>query len=254
MGKQFEGKVALVTGAASGIGRATALAFGMYGAKVVVSDLDVEGGAATVRMIKQSDGDALFVKSDVSKSSDVQALVQTTAHTYGRLDMACNNAGIGGTQATIADYPEEDWRRVVDINLISVFLCLKYEIPEMLKQGAGAIVNMSSILGSVAFANSSAYVAAKHGIIGLTQTATLEYAAQGIRVNAICPGFIATPMLDHAGMTQGSDLYQMLVNLHPIKRLGKPEEVAEAAVWLCSDAASFVNGASLFVDGGYITQ
>lgn len=254
MGKQFEGKVALVTGAASGIGRAAALAFGIYGAKVVVSDVAVEGGAATVRLIKQSGGDALFVKCDVSSSEDVQALVHTAVQTYGHLDFAFNNAGIEGTQAPIQDSPEDMWRRVIGINLIGVFLCLKHEIPQMVKQGNGAIVNMSSILGSVGFANASAYVAAKHGVLGLTKTAALETAAQGIRVNAVCPGFIATPMLERGGMTEGSELRQMLVGLEPVKRLGKPEEVAETVIWLCSDAASFVNGTALFVDGGYIAQ
>lgn len=254
MGKQFDGKVALVTGASAGIGRACALAFGMYGAKVVVADVAVEGGAATVRMIKDSNGDALFVKCDVGKAADVEAMVNTTMKTYGRLDIACNNAGIEGTQALTADYPEEMWKRVIDINLTGVWLCLKFEIPQMLKQGDGRVVNMSSILGRVGFSNASAYVAAKHGVIGLTKTAAIEYSAQGIRVNAVCPGFISTPMLERGGMVEGTEMYNLVAGLHPIKRLGKPEEVAEAVVWLCSDAASFVSGASLFVDGGYVAQ
>ncbi len=179
MAKKFEGKVALVTGAGSGIGRACALAFALDGAKVVVSDVAVENGAATVRLIKSSDGDALFVKCDVSQSDQVEAMIKTTVQTYGRLDYACNNAGIEGTQALTADYPLDVWNRVIGINLNGVFLCMKYEIPQMLKQGAGAIVNMDSILGKVGFQSASAYVAAKHAVLGLTKTAAIEYAAQG---------------------------------------------------------------------------
>ncbi len=254
MAKKFEGKVALVTGAGSGIGRACALAFALDGAKVVVSDVAVENGAATVRLIKSSDGDALFVKCDVSQSDQVEAMIKTTVQTYGRLDYACNNAGIEGTQALTADYPLDVWNRVIGINLNGVFLCMKYEIPQMLKQGAGAIVNMDSILGKVGFQSASAYVAAKHAVLGLTKTAAIEYAAQGVRINAVCPGFIATPMLERGGMVEGTEMYQMVAGLHPIKRLGKPEEVAAAVIWLCSDEAAFVVGTGLLVDGGYVAQ
>ncbi len=178
----------------------------------------------------------------------------TTVETYGRLDYACNNARIEGTQSLTADYAEEIWNRVIAVNLTGVWLCTKYEIPQMLKQGGGAIVNMASILGMVGFANASAYVAAKHGIIGLTKTAAVEYATQGIRVNAVCPAFIYTPMLERAGMKEGTEPYTMIANLHPLKRMGTPAEVAEVAIWLCSDAASFVTGHAILVDGGYVAQ
>ena len=254
MAHSLAGKVAVVTGAGAGIGRATSLAFARDGARVVVSDIDRNGGEETVRLIVDAGGDAHFVAADTSNAGQIASLIDDTVARYGRLDYACNNAGIGGAQVPTADYPEEEWRRVLDINLTGVWLCIKYEIPRMLESGGGAIVNMSSILGTVGYANSVAYVAAKHGLIGLTQTAALEYATQGIRVNAVCPGFIATPMLERAGLLSNPELHQMLINLHPIKRLGKPEEVAEAVVWLCSDAASFVTGHALLVDGGYVAQ
>lgn len=250
----MDGKVAIVTGASSGIGRATALAFAREGAKVVVDDITAEGGEETVRMIRDGGGEAVFVRTDVSSSTEVEAMVNQAVETFGRLDYAVNNAGIGGALAPTADYPEDSWRRVLDINLTGVWLCMKYEIPQMLRVGGGAIVNMSSILGVVGFPHSAAYVAAKHGIIGLTQTAALEYATQGIRVNAICPGFIRTPMLERAGLLDDPEQYQMLVNLHPVQRLGTPEEVASAAIWLCSDGASFVTGHALLVDGGYVAR
>jgi NAD(P)-dependent dehydrogenase (short-subunit alcohol dehydrogenase family) len=254
MSGQFDSKVALVTGASLGIGRACALAFAREGAKVVIADVLIDAGEETVHLIKEAKGEAFFFKCDVSKSTDVEALVTTAVGTYGRLDYACNNAGIEGTQALTADYPEEIWNRVIAINLKGVWLCTKYEIPQMLKQGGGAIVNMASILGMVGFANASAYVAAKHGVIGLTKTAAIEYATQGIRVNAVCPGFIYTPMLERAGMKEGTELYTMVANLHPLKRMGTPAEVAEVVIWLCSDAASFVTGHAMLVDGGYVAQ
>lgn len=254
MANWFTGKAAVVTGAGSGIGRASALAFAREGAKVVVSDVAVQGGEETVRLIRAASGEALFVKCDVAQAVDVQALMQATVRAYGRLDYACNNAGIGGSSATTGDYTEEDWRKVIDVNLTGVWLCMRYELPLMLKQGGGAIVNMASILGKVGFANAPAYVAAKHGMIGLTETAAIEYATQNIRVNAVCPGFIYTPLLEQAGMQAGSDLHQQISNLHPMKRMGTSEEVAEAVVWLCSDAAAFVTGHALLVDGGYTAQ
>lgn len=250
----FKGNVAVITGAGSGIGRACALAFAEEGSKVVVADIAVADGEKTAAMIKAAGGDAVFVPCNVAKSVDVSALMTMALETYGRLDYACNNAGIGGPPLTSGDYSEEDWRAVIDVNLTGAWLCMKYELPIMLKQGKGAIVNMSSILGKVGFATAPAYVAAKHGLIGLTQTAALEYATQNIRVNAVCPGFIYTPLLEKAGMQIGSEMHTVISNLHPMKRMGTSEEIAGAVIWLCSDAASFVTGHSLMVDGGYTAQ
>ena len=250
----FSGNVALITGAGSGIGRACALAFAEEGSKVVVADIAVADGEKTAAMIKAAGGDAVFVPCNVAKSADVSTLMTMAIETYGRLDYACNNAGIGGPPLISGDYSEEDWRAVIDVNLTGAWLCMKYELPIMVKQGKGAIVNMSSILGKVGFATAPAYVAAKHGLIGLTQTAALEYATQNIRINAVCPGFIYTPLLEKAGMQIGSEMHTVISNLHPMKRMGTSEEVAGAVIWLCSDAASFVTGHSLMVDGGYTAQ
>lgn len=256
MTTQFDGKVALVTGAASGIGRATAVAFAQAGAKVVVADVGAEGGQETVRLIERDGGNARFVRCDVAHGAEVEALVRAAVEAYGGLDFAVNNAGIEGVMAATADYPEDVWRRVLDVNLTGPWLCMRAEIPQLHTRGGGAIVNMASILGVVGFANAAAYTAAKHGLIGLTQVAALEYAAQGIRVNAICPAFIETPMVMERGIAAGSHLEvrQQLEQLHPIGRLGKPEEIAAAALWLCSDGASFVTGHALLVDGGYTAR
>jgi len=249
----LEGKVALVTGGASGIGRATALAFAREGAKVVIADVAVEDGEETVRMIEESGGKAIFVETDVSQSDQVEALINKAVETYGRLDCVFNNAGIEGEQALTPDYTEENWDRVININLKGVWLGMKYEIPQMLKQGGGAIVNMSSVAGLVGFPSSPAYVASKHGILGLTKTAALEYATEGIRVNAVCPGVIRTPMVERA--TGGDpEVEAQFAAMEPVGRMGKPEEVAEAVVWLCSDAASFVTGHSMVVDGGLVAR
>jgi len=250
----MEGKVALVTGGSSGIGRATALAFTREGVKVVVSDVNVEGGEETVRLIKEAAGVARFVNADVSKATDAEAMVNKTIDTYGRLDCAFNNAGIAGRTGTLThEYLESAWDRVMGINLKGVWLCMKYEIPQMLKQGSGAIVNTSSAAGLVGFALDSIYSASKHGVVGLTKSAALQYAKKGIRVNAVCPATIRTPSAERT-ISESPDLEALAMERQPLGRFGTPEEVAEAVLWLCSDAASFVTGHAMAVDGGYIAQ
>lgn len=244
------GKVALVTGGGSGIGRQTCLVFCREGAKVVVSDVTVEGGEETVSLIKQAGGEATFMKADVAQAAEVEALVAKIVETYGRLDCAHNNAGIAGRSARVADDTEENWDRIFSINLKGVWLCLKYEIAEMLKQGGGAIVNTASGAGLIGVRRTGAYVASKHGVVGLTKTAALEYAKANIRVNAVCPGPIDTPMLRGAS----ERVIDAMAAAQPNGRLGQPQEIAEAVVWLCSDAASFVTGHPMPVDGGYVAQ
>jgi len=248
---EFSGKVAIVTGAASGIGRSCAQLYARDGARVSVTDVDEKGGQETVELIQAAGGEAIFIKTDVSKPNECQEMVKRTLDAYDRLDFACNNAGISGEQNMTADYSIEGWQKVININLNSVFYCMKYEIPEILKTG-GSIVNMTSILGRVGIAGSGAYAAAKHGVIGLTESAAIEYSAQGIRINSIGPGFISTPML--GGIDEDPETLDQLVALHPIGRLGKPEEVAEMVVWLSSERASFVTGAYYPVDGGYLSR
>lgn len=247
-------KVALVTGAGSGIGRATALAFSREGAKVVVADVTVEGGEETVSLVKKAGGEAIFVKTDVSKVAEVEALVNKTVSTYGRLDCAHNNAGIGGRMVPIIEDTEQNWDRVIAINLTGVWYCLKYEIPQMLKQGGGAIVNTASVAGLAGARRGGTYVASKHGVVGLTKTAALEYAKAGIRVNAVCPGPIDTPLF-RGGVDKPLPRFaEKMLQAQPGGRLGQPEEIAESVVWLCSDAASFVTGHAMTVDGGYMAQ
>jgi NAD(P)-dependent dehydrogenase (short-subunit alcohol dehydrogenase family) len=248
-----QGKIALVTGGGSGIGRATALALAKEGAKVAVSDIVVAGGEETVRMITTASGEATFIKTDVAKAAEVEALIKKVVEIYGRLDCAFNNAGIEGEMTTTVDCSEENFDRTIAVNLKGVWLCMKHEIPQMLKQGGGAIVNTASVAGLVGFQGASAYVASKHGVNGLTKTAALEYAKQGIRVNAVCPGVIHTPMLDRL-FTSRPAAGETIAAMEPVGRLGKPEEIAAAVVWLCSDAASFVTGLPMAVDGGLIAQ
>ncbi len=250
---QLDGKVALITGAGSGIGRASALAFAREGAKVAVADIVVEGGEETVRMVKEAGGEAFFIKVDVSNAAEVEAMVNTVVDTYGRIDCAYNNAGIEGRLASTDEYPEDVFDKVIDINLTGVWLCMKYELPHMLKQGSGAIVNTASGAGLIGVAGMSAYVASKHGVVGLTKTAALEYAKSGIRVNSVCPGLIQTPMVERITAEQ-PQLGEALVAAEPIGRTGKPEEIAESVVWLSSDAASFVTGHAMSVDGGFVAQ
>ncbi len=250
---KFNEKVALVTGAAAGIGRSTALAFAREGAKVVVADYAVDGGEETVRLIKEGGGEAMFVKVDVSIASDVESMVNKTIETYGRLDCAANNAGVSGPIVASIDLDEKDWDQVVNIDLKGVWLCMKYEVPHMLNQGGGSIVNTASMAGIVGFPAQAPYVASKHGVVGLTKSAALEYGTQGIRVNAVCPGVIHTSMVESV-IEVIPDIIDILNNQAPVGRIGQPREVAECIIWLCSDDASFVTGHALAVDGGYVAQ
>ncbi len=242
-----------MTGAGSGIGRSIALSFAKEGARVIVADIMVEAGEETVQLIRGAGGESMFFKTDVSNSSEVEALVSGIIRTYGRLDFACNNAGIEGETCPIAEVSEEDWDRTININLKGVWLCLKYEIAQMLKQGGGAIVNISSTMGLVAHEGVAPYVASKHGVIGLTKAAALEYAKTGVRVNAVCPGIIQTSILNRV-MDEYPEILDNLKASTPIGRIGKPEEIANAIIWLCSDASSYVTGHSMVVDGAYTIQ
>ena len=250
MEERFAGKVALVTGASSGIGRATALAFAREGARVVVANRSIERGEEVVRAIAEEGGEAVFVQTDVTQKEQVEAMVGAAVKRYGRLDCAFNNAGGGVRRGTVVECSEEDWDYTMDSYLKSVWLCMKYELLQMLDQGSGAIVNNSSVDGLRGFPESASYAAAKHGVVGLTRTAALQHARQGVRINAVCPGWIRTPPVENY-VRRTPSAQQEILDQEPIGRLGNPEEVAEAVLWLCSKASSFVLGLPMAVDGGY---
>ena len=248
----LDGRTVLITGAASGIGRATALAVAREGARLVLGDV-APAGEETAAAARALGAEAAFLATDVTRPADVDALVERAIRRHGRLDCAVNNAGIEGALAPTAEYPPEDFERVIQVNLIGVWRCLRAELPVMLGAGGGAIVNTASVAGLVGAGGLSAYVASKHAVVGLTRVAAIEYAKEGIRVNAVCPGVIDTPMLDRLSLAM-PNLREALLAMKPMGRLGLPEEVAAAIVWLCSDAASFVTGHALAVDGGYVAQ
>lgn len=247
----YADKVAIVTGGGSGIGEACVQKLAESGASIIVADVDEENGERVAESVNSKDGNATFIYADVSNPKSVEEMVNKTIETYAQLDIAVNNAGIGGDQSMVGDYSINSWQQVIDINLNGVFYCMRYQIPQMLKQSGGAIVNMASILGTVGFATSSAYVAAKHGVVGLTKSAALEYSAQGVRVNAVGPGFIKTPLLE-ANLDE--ETTAMLVERHPIGRMGEADEVADLVTFLCSAQASFITGSYYTIDGAYTAQ
>ena len=253
MPNEYQNKVVIVTGGAYGIGRAAAIGFAQRGAKVAIADVDVKRGEETLRRIKDAGGDALFVKTDVSSEADVKALVEKTVETYGKLDCAFNNAGIHKVFASMADFTAADWEEMINVNLKSVWLCMKYEIPQMLKQGKGAIVNTSSAAGLVGAPSNPAYPASKHGVVGITKSTALEFARKGIRVNCICPGPIRTGM-NESLVAVNPEMVKAMDQKVPMGRIGEPEEVAAAAMFLCSDEASYITGAALPVDGGIVAD
>lgn len=251
MEKIFDGKVAIVTGGSFGIGRAAAVAFAARGANVVIADWLEDKEQNTLKQIKAAGGQGIFLPCDVSKSDQVKAMIDKAVGTFGRLDFAFNNAGIEGDTANTHECSEENWEKTINVNLKGTWLCMKYEIPYMFQQGKGAIVNCASVAGLIGFTGLPAYVVSKHGVVGITKTAALEYAKQNIRINAVCPGVIHTDMIDRI-TGKDKEVEKQFVSMEPVGRMGTPEEVAEAVIWLCSDAASFVTGHSMPVDGGWI--
>jgi len=250
---QLQGKVVLITGGTSGIGRATAFAFARRGARVAIADIDASGGEKTRQEIVADGGSAIFIKADVTKASEVQAMVNKVVETYGRLDYAHNNAGVEDDIVSTAEGSEENWDRAMRVNLKGVWLCMKHELPQMVKQGAGAIVNTASVVGMIGVPNHAANSASKAGVIALTRTAALEYARAGIRINSVCPGGINTPSNVRLGIISETGK-TLIPTSAPIGRRGEPEEIAETVVWLCSDAASYIIGQAIMVDGGYSVQ
>lgn len=251
----FAGKAALVTGAASGIGRATALAFAKEGAQVALIDIagQRDAGEAAAREIAEAGGEALFIACDVSKEEDVQAMIKQTLGAFGRLDCAFNNAGVEGARGETHECETENWDRVIGVNLRGLWFCMKAELPQMLAQGGGAIVNCASVAGLVGFSGIPAYVASKHGVVGITRAAALEYAERDIRINAVCPGVIETPMVERL-VSDDRQLREVLLASEPMGRVGRPEEIASAVLWLCSDGASFTTGHAMAVDGGWTAK
>lgn len=252
--KKLENKTVIITGGLSGIGKACAIAAAKEGANLAIADMKSDTTDKSMEEIKKENPKAIFIDCDVSEFAQMESAIGKVVKTFGTLDVALNNAGIGGEANKVGDMTEEAWLKVIGVNLNGVFNGMKHELAQMAKQKNGVIVNMSSILGKVGFATSSHYVAAKHGVIGLTQTAALEYAEQGIRINAICPGFIETPLLTNAGISDNTEVKQHIIDLHPMKRLGKSEEIAKGFIFLASDESSFVSGTALEIDGGYLAE
>lgn len=253
MQQQLAEKVALITGSGSGIGRETAVLFAQHGAKIAIADVNANSGKETVQMITKAGGDAFFIQADVSQANQVESMVGEVVARYGRLDVAFNNAGIEGAPVRTTDVSEADFDQIMAVNVKGVWLCLKYEIKQMVHQGGGVIVNAASVAGLVGTHSMPVYGASKHAVIGLTKSAALEYARKGIRINAICPSIIRTPMVER-GFAEFPQFVEATKRLNPMRRLGEPKEVAEAVLWLCSDAASFVNGTALTIDGGFTAQ
>lgn len=252
--KKLENKTVFITGGLSGIGKACAMAAAKEGANIAVADMKFATADKAMEEIKKENPKAIFIECDVSVFAQVQSAIEKTVRTFGILDVALNNAGIGGEPNKVGDMTEQGWLKVIGVNLNGVFNGMKHELTQMAKQKKGVIVNMASILGKVGFSNSAHYVAAKHGVIGLTQTAALEYAVEGIRINAICPGFIDTPLLTKGGISNNADVKQYIINLHPMKRLGKADEIANGFIFLACDDSSFISGTTLEIDGGYLAE